>query len=128
MISAIYASLSAFLISWLSLNVIKTRKRNKIRYGDGGNEELQIAKAAHSNACEYIPIALLLLFALEYNKASIWVIHILGVAFIVGRLIHAHGLLSENPKGRALGMQITIFTIIGLAIFNFIYLPWGGLE
>lgn len=128
MISAIYASLSAFLISWLSLNVIKTRRRNKIRYGDGGNEELQIAKAAHSNACEYIPIALLLLFALEYNKASIWVIHSLGVTFIVGRLIQARGLLSENLKGRALGMQITIFTIISLAIFNFIYLPWGGLE
>jgi len=35
MISAIYASLAAFLLVWLSLNVIKTRFRLKVRYGDG---------------------------------------------------------------------------------------------
>jgi len=127
MTSAIYASLLAFLISWLSLNVIKARKRNKIRYGDEGNKELQIAIAAHTNAIEYIPIALLLLFALEYNEANIWIVHSLGVALIVGRLIHARALLSEDIKGRVLGMKITIYTIISLAIFNFIYLPYNQL-
>jgi len=99
MISAIYASFLALLICWLSLNVIKTRRRNKIRYGDGGNKELQIARAAQSNVTDYIPVALLLLFALEYNKADIWIIHILGVALITGRLIHARGILSEQQKG-----------------------------
>jgi len=71
MISVIYASLSAFLIFWLSLNVIKKRKINQVGIGDGGNKELMISIAAQSNAVEYIPIALLLLFALEYNKANL---------------------------------------------------------
>jgi len=127
MISAIYASILALLISWLSLNVIKARRRNRVRYGDGGIEELQMARAAQSNATNYIPIALLLLFALEYGKANMWIIHILGVALVVGRFIHARGILSENMKGRVLGMKITIFTIIALAITNIVSIPYGQL-
>ncbi|WP_019498886.1 MAPEG family protein [Pseudanabaena sp. PCC 6802] len=125
MTTAIYASLSALLIVYLSLNVIKERGQNKILYGDGGNKDLQIARAAHSNATEYIPIALLLLFTLEYNRANIWVIHALGIALILGRSIHAYSLLSKNLPGRVLGMQITIFTIAGLAILNFFYIPYN---
>ncbi len=127
MISAIYASISAFLICWLSLNVIKKRRKNRISIGDGENEELKTAMAAQSNAIEYIPIALLLLFALEYNEANIWIIHLLGIALITGRVIHAHNLLSDNLKGRVLGMQITIYTIIGLALLNIGYLPYTKL-
>ena len=56
-----------------------------------------------------MPIALLLLFALKYNKTSIWGIHSLGLTFIADRLIQARGLLSENLKGPVVGMQITIF-------------------
>ena len=127
MISTIYASLSAFLIVWLSLNVIKVRRKFKIKYGDGGNEDLQIARSAQFNATEYIPISLLLLFSLEYNEANNWVINIFGIALIVGRIIHARAFLSENMKGRVFGMQVTLFTILGLAIANFIYLPYAKL-
>ena len=124
MTSVIYASLSAFLIVWLSLNVIKKRHSNKVSIGDGGNDELKLAIATQSNAIEYIPIALLLLFALEYNKANILIIHFLGLSLIVGRIIHAKGMLSANLKRRVLGMQITIYTIIGLALINFAYIPY----
>ncbi len=127
MTSVIYASLSAFIIIWLSMNVINVRTRNKIRDGDGDNKELQISMAAQSTATEYIPIALLLLFALEYNHGNIWLVHVSGIALITGRLIHAQGLLSEKIKRRVLGMQITIYTIISLAIINFVYLPYDHL-
>lgn len=125
MTSVIYASFSAFLVMWLSLNVIKKRHANKVSVGDGGNEELQIAMAAQSNAIEYIPIALLLLFALEYNNANILIVHILGLSLIAGRLMHAKAMLSKNLKRRVLGMKITVYTIIGLALINFVYLPYG---
>lgn len=42
MTSVIYASLLAVLICWLSLNVIKKRRKNKVSIGDGGNEELKL--------------------------------------------------------------------------------------
>lgn len=128
MTSAIYASLLALLICWLSLNVIKKRRTYKVSIGDDNNEELKIAIAAQSNAIEYAPISLILMFALEYNQANIILVHLSGLSLIAGRIIHARGLLSLNLKQRVLGMQITIYTIIGLAVFNLVYLPYAQLK
>ena len=125
MTSAIYASASAFLIVWLSLNVIKVRTAKRIILGDGNDEELLTAIAAQLNAIEYIPIALLLLFSLEYNDANLIIVHALGIALIIGRIVHAKGLLSGNLNARVLGMKITIWTIVGLAATNLIFIPYG---
>lgn len=125
MTSAIYASASAFLIVWLSLNVIKVRTAKRIILGDGHDEELLTAIAAQLNAIEYIPIALLLLFSLEYNDANLIIVHALGIALIIGRIVHAKGLLSSNLDARVLGMKITIWTIVGLAATNLIFIPYG---
>ena len=122
MITSIYASLSALLIVRLSLSVIKLRRKNRIRVGDGGNEELQLAIRTHSNALEYIPITLLLLLTLELNGAPKILIHILGSTLLIGRIIHAIGLPAKNLQKRVLGMQITIYLLIGLAILNILFL------
>ncbi len=127
MVSVVYISILALLIVWLSLNVIKKRRSNHVSIGDGNNEELEISIAAHSNAIEYIPIALLLLFALELNGSNMLVVHLFGLLFVVSRVVHANGMLSSNLKVRVLGMKITIFTIMGLVIANFIYLPYAKL-
>ncbi len=127
MTSVIYASLSTLLIVWLSMNVINKRREHRVSIGDGGNEALATAMAAQSNAIEYIPIALLLLFVLEYNHANLLLVHGPGIALIVGRVIHAKGMLAAKPKKRVLGMQITLFTLIGLAIINLVYLPYAQL-
>ncbi len=124
MTSAIYASLLAFLISWLSMNVIKKRGKHHVSMGDDGNDELQVAIAAQSNAIEYIPIALILLFALEYNGFNLLVVHGLGIAFVIGRVLHARGMLLVKFKLRVLGMKVTLYTLYGLAILNLIYTPY----
>lgn len=124
MTSALYASLSAFIIVWLSLNVIKTRRERKISIGDGEDTRLRIAIAAQLNAVEYIPIALLLLILLEYNGANLVVVHIFGLLLITGRVIHASAILTENMNNRVRGMQITIWVLIGLAIANLLFLPY----
>lgn len=123
MISVIYAISAAILIIYLSFEVIKTRRKHQISVGDGDNEELQTAQGAQSNAIEYIPISLLLLFYLEYNGASNWIIHLAGIALISGRIIHAHGLLNRSLRRRVLGMQITIYILIGLCLLNIAHLP-----
>lgn len=127
MISAIYASLSVPIIVWLSLHVIKVRQQNHISVGDAGNVALQTAMGAHANAVENLPIGLLLLFALEFNAANLWLIHGFGLALLGSRLIHARGLLGEVMRLRVLGMQITIFSLIGLACANLLYLPYDRL-
>lgn len=127
MTSVLYASLCAFIIVWLSLQVIKIRHREKVSIGDGNSERLTIAMAAQSNAIEYIPITLLLLFALEFNAAPIAIVHAFGIALVLSRVIHARAMLTENLVTRVRGMQITIWTIIGLAILNLVYLPYSKL-
>ena len=122
MITSIYASLAALLIVRLSISVIKLRRKNRITVGDGGNEELQLAIRTHSNAVEYIPIALLLLLTLELNGAPEILIHILGATLIIGRIIHAMGLPAKDLQKRILGMQITIYLLMVLAILNILLL------
>lgn len=126
MITSIYASLLALLIVRLSLAVIKLRRKNRVSVGDGGNEELQLAIRTHSNAVEYIPITLMLLLTLELNGAPKILIHILGVTLLVGRILHAMGLPTKDFKKRVLGMQITIYLLIGLAILNILFLVFTG--
>lgn len=127
MIASIYVSLCAFLIVWLSLNVIKSRRKNKVKFGDGDIEELKLAIAAHSNAVEYIPIALLLLITFEFNGGYKIIVHAFGLSLLVGRIIHARGILSNNLNGRVLGMQVTISTIIALGLSNVVTLPYENL-
>jgi uncharacterized protein len=55
---------------------------------------------------------------LELNGAHMALVHSGGIALLVGRLVHARGLLAENLRYRVLGMQVTIFTLIGLALAN----------
>ncbi len=125
MITALYASLAALLIVKLSLGVIAMRRKHKVRLGDGGVEELQTAIRIQANAIEYIPIALLLILFLEMMDVSLWFIHLAGITLLVGRLIHAAGLKNNDGKKRVLGMQITVFLIIVLAVLNIFYLALG---
>jgi uncharacterized membrane protein YecN with MAPEG domain len=127
-ISSLYAALFALLIVWLSLRVIKLRRTKKVRLGDGGEPELQIAIRAQGNATEYIPISLILLVLLELNGAHMALVHFGGIAVLAGRLLHARGLLTESLRYRVLGMQVTIFTLIGLALANLAYAAHNGLR
>ena len=125
MISVFYTIILALLIVWLSFNVIKIRRDKGISIGDGDDMQLITAMAAQSNALEYIPISVLLMYPLEYNQAYPVILHIAGIALIIGRIIHANGLLTENLNLRVLGMQITIWVIFGLIFANLIFLPYS---
>ena len=127
MITSIYASLAALLIVRLSLAVIKLRRKYRVSVGDGGNEQLQLAIRTHANAVEWIPITLLLLLTLELNDAPSILIHVLGVSLLIGRILHALGLPASDLKKRVLGMQITIYLLIGLAVLNIVFLAFAGM-
>ncbi|GAK86407.1 glutathione S-transfersae-related protein [Vibrio ponticus] len=127
MITALYASLLALLMMWLSVQVIKQRRTNRIAHADGGIEGLQIARSAQSNAVDYIPITIILLAMLEYNGANTLIIHGLGVLFVVGRIIHARAILAKDLKGRVTGMKLTFAVMFTLVVLNLVYLPFDKL-
>lgn len=126
--TSIYAALSALIIVWLSLQTIKLRRAKKIRLGDGADSELQAAIRAHGNATEYIPISIILLGLLEMSGGEMVLIHFAGLAILAGRLLHARGLLADSLGYRVLGMQVTIFTILGLAIANVFYVIYNASQ
>ncbi|MFA9382313.1 MAG: MAPEG family protein [Vibrio cyclitrophicus] len=124
MVTALYAALLTVVMIWLAIEVIKQRRANLVAYADGGVESLQIARSAQSNAMDYIPITIILMGFLEMNGANVWFIHVLGVVFLLGRVIHAKGILAENFKGRKVGMVLTLICMISLIVLNLAYLPF----
>ncbi|MFG1172291.1 MAPEG family protein [Erwiniaceae bacterium CAU 1747] len=124
MVSALYVVIGALLIIKFSLDVVRLRRQYRISIGDGGVSDLQLAIRIHGNAVEYIPLAALLLVMMEMNGADIWLIHLLGLFFFFGRLLHAWGLRSRTMLWRRNGMVLTLLTLLGMIIVNLIYLPW----
>ncbi|KDM90233.1 MAPEG family protein [Photobacterium galatheae] len=127
MATSFFASVLALWLCWLSIQVIKARRRHQIGYGDGEGKakDLQLACSAQSNAVNYIPIALILLFLLEESGGADWLIVIAGLVFTAGRVIHGRGILADSLKGRVLGMQLTLWPIIALAVLNLLFLMFG---
>ena len=128
MITALYASLLALLMMWLAVQVIKQRRINKVAHGDGnGNESieaLQIVRSAQGNAVDSIPITLIMLALLELNGANLFIIHGLGIVFLVGRVVHGKAILKRDLKGRVMGMKLTFATMFALVVLNLLYLPF----
>lgn len=125
MITALYASLAALLIVRLSLNVIALRRKHQVRLGDGGIDELQAAIRTQGNATEYIPITLLLMLFLEMMDMPYWLLHLAGSAMLIGRVIHSRALKKDDINKRVLGMKITFYLIISLAVLNIIWVTLG---
>lgn len=120
LITSIIAAILTLIFIKLSLAVIGLRRKNKVGLGNGGHEDLERAIRTQGNFAEYVPLGVILIACLELNGAPWWLIAILGIALIIGRLIHAKGMNTPPPdfSKRVLGMKFTFFTLITLAALN----------
>jgi len=124
MVSALYVVLGVLMVMKFALDVVRYRRHYRVAFGDGGFHDLRVAIRIHGNAVETIPLALLLLVAMEMNGADMWMMHLTALLFFTGRLLHAQGLRRSALSGRKYGMMLTLFALCGMAVFNLIYLPW----
>lgn len=125
--TSLYAGLLAGLLIYLSINVIKQRRRAKVSVGDGGDDGLLRAIRVQGNFTEYAPISLILIGLIEFNGFPVWVVHGLGVMLVAGRAMHATGLMrgDKDMRFRVLGMQLT-FAVVALgAVINLAGFVWG---
>ena len=122
MVTPLYAGLLAFLLLVLSIRVIRRRGSEKISIGDGGDTSMARLIRGHANFTEYVPLALLLMLMLEMSHFSIYVLHGLGIALLIGRLIHGYALsfTSQFMFGRVAGAALTFF-VIGIEALLCIY-------
>ena len=123
-----YTAVNALIMLALSMRVVRARFRTNTAIGDGGKPEMAAPLRAHANNAEYVPIALILLWALASPLGrSIWLIHGMGVTLTVGRILHAIGLsrsLGPSPL-RFAGMALTwIAFVVGIAgVLWFVFIP-----
>jgi len=133
MVTPLYAGLLAMWYLVLSIRVIQYRGAAKINLGDGGDPHMLRLQRAHANFSEYVPLILLMIGLLELSHVSIYILHGLGAALLVARLLHGIA-LSFTEKwmfGRFWGTLLT-FILLLLAALLCVYqgvqghLAWYG--
>jgi uncharacterized protein len=119
LIIGFYAGALALLYLVLTFRTIFLRGKLRVALGDGKQESLQRAIRAHANFAEYVPLALILLVLIASNSSPTLLIHGLGLALLLGRLLHALG-VSRTPEPlvlRQAGMVLTIGCILVSAVY-----------
>ncbi|MDX1459450.1 MAG: MAPEG family protein [Xanthomonadales bacterium] len=119
-VTTLYASLLGLLLVFLSWQVSANRRRARVSLGAGDDPALERAARAQGNFVEYVPVALLLLFLLEQEVTSLWLLHVLGSMLLLGRIVHAWGLLQPGSvnRGRWWGTVLTWSMIVGSSTLN----------
>ncbi|HEY8949181.1 MAG TPA: MAPEG family protein [Rhizomicrobium sp.] len=123
-----YAALNALIMLVLGVLVTRARVTYRVDIGDGGVAEVAGPLRAHGNNTEYVPMALLLLWALASPLGgSIWLIHGVGGTLTLGRILHAIGLSqSTGPTTmRLAGIMLTWISFI-VGIVGVLYLVFFG--
>ena len=105
------AGLLGLLAVVLTLNIGRLRGQKKINLGDGGDPEMQAAVRAHANLIEFAPLCLLLIYIVS-DFYGFRVVAALSVVLLVGRVLHAGGMLGMIPKGRFVGAVGTTLVLL----------------
>ena len=113
--TALYGSIAVLLNMALSLWVSWVRHKVRVPLGHGEVPELQRSIRAHGNNAEYTAMAIVMLLVAELLGGASAVLHGLGGAFVVGRALHAAGILGKFPRARLLGTTVSHAAVIALA-------------
>jgi hypothetical protein len=117
MITSVFAALLGIFYFFLTIFVIKTRRRLKISLGDGNNPEMLQAISAHSNFQSYTPFLLILLYLVEsISVLPNYLVIALGLIIFMGRLFHFQGIVTNNLKMRVPGMIMTLFPLMVISL------------
>lgn len=119
-ITGLYLSLLGLLYIVLAVRIIKLRYHFKTGIGDGGHAPLAQAIRVHGNFAEYTPVVMLLLACAELNGSAALLLHVVGAAFFIGRVLHSIGITqSQGPsRFRFWGMISSFVAIVILAEEN----------
>lgn len=117
-VAAFYAGLVGLLCVLLSLLVSRQRLRTRVSLGDGGDASLGRMTRVFGNFAEYAALVLVLLALVEICGGSRLLVHVLGIAFLIGRLAHAYGLArtSDANPARSIGAGLTLLVVIAASV------------
>jgi uncharacterized protein len=121
-VTPLYAGLLTLWFVVLSVRVVNLRRAGII-FGDNGDQSVIRIVRAQANFAEYVPLALLLMGFLEVSRYSIYLLHALGLALLVARLLHGVALSFGRQVrfGRVAGAALTFVVLLieaGLCLYQ----------
>jgi uncharacterized membrane protein YecN with MAPEG domain len=125
-VTPFYAGLLALWFVVLSARVSQRRRQGKFPLGDGGDAQMLRVIRGHANFAEYVPLILLMMAMLELGHTSKYLLHALGIALLVGRLLHGYALSFTQRFffGRFWGTGLTWLALIVCAVLC----VWQGVR
>ena len=107
-ITSLYAGILGLLLVALSIRVVVVvRGKGNVGYGDGGQPSFATVVRGQGNFIEYVPLAIILMGIIELGGAGKTLLHALGAALVVARVLHPMGLREEPGP--------TLFRVVGTA-------------
>ena len=123
-LTLLFAGLCALLQCALTALVIRRRVQTGVNLMDGGDDPLLRRIRAHGNFTETAPIALILIALLELRglePAGLWA---LGVCLLLGRILHAAGLLARGARWSQLAGAVLTVAVLSLGGLLCIRMYW----
>jgi len=119
--SLIIAVALAVVNLWLSIRTGQARQAAKVSIGDGDNPLLRARMRAHANFIEYVPMALILMALIESKGGNENLLWLLGIALVVGRLLHPFGMERPSPNPfRITGILLTYLVTVALIVWGIV--------
>ncbi|HZE61625.1 MAG TPA: MAPEG family protein [Burkholderiales bacterium] len=125
-VTPFYAGLLAIFFFALSMRVVAVRGR--VSLGDGGDPVVLRRMRGQANFAEYVPLILVMMALLEYQRAAAWQLHAIGITLVIARLLHGIA-LSFTPKwwfGRFFGTVLT-FALLNVCGIGCVFLGLRGM-
>ncbi|NCP19995.1 MAG: MAPEG family protein [Erythrobacter sp.] len=116
-VSLTSAAMFGLLALWLAVRCGRARLKARVGHGDGGDVLLARRMRAQLNFVETAPFVLALIVLIELaGRGGMW-LHIVAVAFVVGRILHGIGMdAAKAGLPRQIGTGVTLLTLLGLSI------------
>ena len=123
-IVALYVALTLLLNIVLMLRVGRGRLGKGINLGDGGDADMTARIRAHGNYIENAPLMLIGLLAVAFMNGSPILLHVLGAAYLIGRVLHALAMAGTMGQGRLIGtvLSLLVYLVMGLYLLYLIFL------
>ncbi|MEQ3650755.1 MAPEG family protein [Hyphomonas sp.] len=114
--AGVYVAINMLLLIYLAFRVVSVRQSAKVSIGTGGNEMLELRTRVHGNATEYIPSMLVGLVVMALMGLPVWILHVAGGVFTLGRVMHIIGLGGTVMPMRAGGILLSWIAMVLAAL------------
>ncbi len=115
-VTALYLAFNAVLNVALAANVTRVRAKTSVFLGTGESPEVLLAVRRHGNNAEYVPLALVALLCAELAGGGAALLHGVGAALSLGRVLHVVGVGPTPKPPRAIGAVLTWAAIVVAAV------------